>query len=109
MVAVSARMRAVKNRIERCASERSPVLVLGETGTGKTLAAHLIHDASVRSKGPLIAVNCRQLAPENAAELILGAANLSEQEPKERGSGGVHFANGGTLILRDRSRRPCIP
>lgn len=106
LVAVSARMRAIKNRIERCASVRSPVLVLGEPGTGKTLAARLIHEASVRSNGPLIAVSCRKLNPEDAAELILGATNLRESDSDVGGSGGVHFADGGTLILRDLDTLP---
>ena len=54
---------AVNLALARAMAEDDGVLVLGEDGTGKTLAARLIHDRSDRGNGPLIAVNCRDLAP----------------------------------------------
>jgi polyferredoxin len=100
MIAVSARMRGIKRKMERCAGETSPVLVTGEDGTGKTLVSRLIHDGSDRSAGPVIAVNCRELAPGNAAELILGEDLGGCVPDAGHGSGGIHLAHNGTLVLR---------
>lgn len=72
LVAVSAGSKSIQKKINAVAETTGPVLLLGEDGTGKTLAARLIHDSSERGSGPLIAVNCRDLAPGKAAELILG-------------------------------------
>jgi polyferredoxin len=99
-VAVSARSKSIQKRINKAAESNDPVLILGEDGTGKTLAARLIHDRSERKNGPLIAVNCRDLTPGNAAELILGEDLGGSLPTADHSSGGVHLANGGTLVLR---------
>ncbi|MDX2437815.1 MAG: sigma 54-interacting transcriptional regulator, partial [Acidobacteriota bacterium] len=100
LIAVSPRMKAIKKKIDDCAGKRSPVLITGEDGTGKTQMARLIHDRSARSEGPLIAVNCHDLSPHHAAELILGD-NLGGRLPtRDRTSGGIHLAHQGTLVLR---------
>jgi len=100
LVAVSARMQAVAKAIERYAESAEPVLVAGDDGTGKTLVARLIHDASARRNGPLIAVGCRELGTEHAAELILGDDLGGLLPSKGHSSGGIHIAHGGTLVLR---------
>ncbi len=100
LIAVSPRMKAIQGRITTCSEHREPVLVLGEDGTGKTLVARLIHDGSPRSKGPLIAVNCRELTAENAAELILGEDLGGRLPRRQHVSGGIHLAHNGTLVLR---------
>jgi CRP-like cAMP-binding protein len=100
LIAASPRMKAIKKKVEKCAESDHPMLVLGEDGTGKTLIARLIHDDSARSKGPLIAVNCRELAPGHAAELILGEDLGGRLPVGERASGGIHLAHGGTIVLR---------
>lgn len=101
LVAESARMRAVKTKIERCGQQTTTVLVTGEDGTGKTLAARLIHDASPRASGALIAVNCRDLSPGHAGELIFGEDLGGRLSASSHGRGGIHLAHGGTLVLRD--------
>jgi transcriptional regulator with AAA-type ATPase domain len=93
-------MKAIKKKVEKCAESDDPMLVLGEDGTGKTLIARLIHDGSARSTGPLIAVNCRELAPGHAAELILGEDLGGRLPAGERVSGGIHLAHAGTIVLR---------
>lgn len=100
MVAVSARMRAVAKKVDQAAAADGPVLVLGEDGTGRTLAARLIHSGSTRASGPLIAVNCRDLAPGHAAELILGDDLGGAFAGSAHSSGGLHLAHEGTLVLR---------
>jgi transcriptional regulator with AAA-type ATPase domain len=100
LVAASPRMKAIKKKVAEFAESDDPVLVLGEDGTGKTLIARLIHDGSPRSQGPLIAVNCRELAAGHAAELILGEDLGGRLPAGERASGGIHLAHGGTIVLR---------
>ncbi len=100
LLATSARMRAVNARIERCAASRRPVLIVGEPGTGKTLAARRLHELSARAAGPVIAVDCSRLGPDRAGELILGSRGEGE-EGAQRRNGGIHLAHGGTLVLRN--------
>jgi transcriptional regulator with AAA-type ATPase domain/polyferredoxin len=100
MIAVSPRMKAVKRKIEELAQGNDAVMLIGEEGTGKTLAARMMHDASPRSSGPLIAVNCSGLRQGHAAELILGEDLGGRLPTGRRSSGGVHLAHGGTLVLR---------
>jgi len=104
MVAASARARAIQKKITQSAQSVTPVLILGEDGTGKTLTARLIHDDSDRGSGPLIAVNCRDLTPGKAAELILGEDLGGSLPTGDHGSGGVQLAHGGTLVLRGVDR-----
>ena len=100
LIAVSPRMKTIRKKVVELAALGSPVLIAGEDGTGKTQIARLIHDGSARSKGPLIAVNCHDLSPGNAAELILGEDLGGRLPTGDRSSGGIHLAHGGTLVLR---------
>jgi transcriptional regulator with AAA-type ATPase domain len=100
LVAASPRMKAIKKKVASFSESDEPALILGEDGTGKTLIARLIHDGSSRSPGPLIAVNCRELTPGHAAELILGEDLGGRLPAGERASGGIHLAHGGTIVLR---------
>ncbi|MGQ0641032.1 MAG: sigma-54-dependent transcriptional regulator [Gemmatimonadaceae bacterium] len=62
LVGRSAAMRAVMASITRVATTDATVLITGETGTGKELVARAVHNASARSDGPFVAVNCAGLA-----------------------------------------------
>jgi len=84
---------------ERVASSDLPILILGETGTGKEVLAHLLHDGGRRASGTFVPVNCAAL-PEGLAESLLfghrrGSFTGAEQD--ERGL--IREANGGTLFL----------
>jgi transcriptional regulator with PAS, ATPase and Fis domain len=76
-----------------------PVLLLGETGTGKTMIAQRIHDSSSRKGGPFVEVNCSAI-PENLAESELfghvKGAFTGADKPR---SGKFRAAQGGTLFL----------
>jgi CRP-like cAMP-binding protein/polyferredoxin len=100
MIGNSARMRAVITRIERAAETREPVLISGEVGTGKLLAARIIHAESVRESAPLIAVDCRELSPRDANTLLFGTAAASNADLSAERFGALHLAHGGTLVLR---------
>jgi len=77
-----------------------PILVMGETGTGKELLAQAIHNDSPRSKGPFIAVNCASI-PETLIESeLFGYEDGAFTGARKKGSiGKILQANGGTLCL----------
>ena len=100
LIAASPRMKSIRKKIPSYGELQLPTLITGEDGTGKTQIARLIHDASPRSDGPLIAVNCHDLTPGHAAELILGEDLGGRLPTGDHGSGGIHLAHGGTLVLR---------
>ncbi len=100
MIGNSARMRAVGKRIEEAATSRRPVLITGEFGTGKLLAARMIHAASRRSNAPLIAVDCRELSVRDANRLLFGTGKASDAELSAERFGALHLAHGGSLVLR---------
>jgi DNA-binding NtrC family response regulator len=92
-------MLRVQQLIEKIAPTDSNVLILGETGTGKELAARRVHDLSRRAQMPFVAVNCGAL-PENLVESELfghrkGAFTGADSTRK----GLIEVANGGTLFL----------
>src|SRR5471030_1541260 len=70
LVGESREMRQVSHIIRMVGSRRATVLITGETGTGKELAARALHMAGTRSGGPMVAVNCSAL-PENLLEAEL--------------------------------------
>jgi arginine utilization regulatory protein len=92
-------------KAKRAAQTKSPVLVVGETGTGKELFVQSIHSASGRVKGPFIVQNCAAI-PSTLLEGILfgtvkGAFTGSEDRP-----GLFELADGGTLFLDEIQSMP---
>ena len=85
--------------VERVAGLDSPVLLLGETGTGKDVVAHALHRSSVRAEGPFIRVNCGAV-PESLLDSELfghekGAFTGAEKQKRGR----FERAQGGTIFL----------
>ncbi len=99
-VGVSPKCIAVKDKARRAARAGSPVLILGETGTGKELLAHAIHAASPRATGPFVAVNIAAI-PETLLESeFFGVAPGAYTGAERKGrSGKFELAQGGTLFL----------
>jgi PAS domain S-box-containing protein len=93
-------MQAVRDRALQCAAVDSPVLLLGETGTGKNVFAKLIHEASARYAGPFYVVNCGAI-PEGLLEAeLFGYAKGAFTGADPRGKVGlIDLANAGTLML----------
>ena len=97
----------VKRQARRAAQSNSPVLLLGETGTGKELLAHGIHAASSRANGPLVSINIAAV-PDTLLEaeffgVAPGAYTGAERKGRE---GKFKLADGGTLFLDEIGDMP---
>jgi len=106
-VGVSPAMQALNKMIRKVAPSRASVLLLGESGTGKTLTARIIHELSHRRRNPFAKVNCAAL-PENLIESELfghekgaftGATQLKKGRLEEADSGTVFLDEVGELPL----------
>ncbi|GIZ11796.1 sigma-54-dependent Fis family transcriptional regulator [Pseudomonas sp. NCCP-436] len=97
----------VKRRARRSAASESPVLLLGETGTGKELLAHAIHSASPRAHRPFVSVNCAAI-PESLLEAeFFGTAPGAFTGADRKGRPGkLQIAQGGTLFLDEIGDMP---
>ncbi|SHM63812.1 Transcriptional regulator containing PAS, AAA-type ATPase, and DNA-binding Fis domains [Pseudomonas asturiensis] len=97
----------VKRRARRSASTQSPVLLLGETGTGKELLAHAIHNASPRANKPFVSINSAAI-PETLLEAeFFGTAPGAFTGADRKGRPGkLKIAQGGTLFLDEIGDMP---
>jgi DNA-binding NtrC family response regulator len=99
LVGRSRAFRLVFEQIERAAGSDVPVLLYGETGTGKDLAAHAIHEMSARKKGPFITIHVSQL-PKDKIELELAGARAGARaDAAQEKPGAFEQAHGGTLFI----------
>jgi two-component system, NtrC family, response regulator AtoC len=99
IVGASAAMQTVYKLIGRVAASNAPVLITGETGTGKELVAETIHLNSPRHRGPLIRVNCAAL-PETLLESeLFGHEKGAFTGAVARRKGRFELADGGTIFL----------
>jgi|CXWL01.1.fsa_nt_gi two-component system nitrogen regulation response regulator GlnG len=92
--------------IRRAAGLVAPVLLRGETGTGKELVAHAIHQASARRGGPYLVLNLGAVPPSLAASELFGAARGSFTGADRRREGYFERADGGTLFLDEVGEAP---
>lgn len=99
MLGQSRALQEVFQLIEDVAPTDSTVLITGETGTGKGLAAKAIHSQSQRCDGPFVAVNCGAF-PEHLLESeLFGHQKGAFTDAKTSKVGRLELANGGTLFL----------
>jgi arginine utilization regulatory protein len=98
IIGISDIMLELKKNALTVASSPSPIMVYGETGTGKELLLHAIHNASSRKGKPFIAQNCAAL-PETLLESILFGTIRGSFTGAETRPGLFEIANGGTLFL----------
>ncbi|WP_243366410.1 sigma-54-dependent transcriptional regulator [Fundidesulfovibrio soli] len=97
-------------QLEKCIQEMSQaarsnvsVLVYGETGVGKDLFAHALHENSAVSKGPFIIVDCASLHPSIASRELFGHKKGSFTSAITTNQGLIQQAHGGTLFLDEIS------
>jgi transcriptional regulator with PAS, ATPase and Fis domain len=107
LIGDSATFLAVKKLAERISGSQSSVLLMGESGTGKEIFAHAIHNNSMRSSLPFVAINCSSI-PEHLLESeLFGYEDGAFTGAKKGGKKGqFEIANNGTLFLDEIGDMP---
>ncbi len=95
----SAAMRRVNKEIQQYATTDAAVLITGETGTGKELAAAAVHRRSLCAKGPFVAVNCAGLPASLVSSELFGHEKGAFTGAHQRKVGRIEAARGGTVFL----------
>lgn len=95
---------AVRGQIERVAPTNSRVLITGPAGSGKEIAARMVHARSRRGAGPFIALNCATLAPNRFEEELFGIEG--QADGVMRRTGVLERAHKGTLLLDEVADMP---
>lgn len=106
LIGQSAAIVAVRAAIRSLAAADLDVLIEGETGTGKDLAALLLHRLGDRRARPFIAVNCAALSEANAAIELFGHAADSVPHTRLSRVGAIATSHGGTLLLDEIDALP---
>jgi DNA-binding NtrC family response regulator len=96
----------LKSQITRVAPSNAPVLIQGETGSGKEVVARLLHDLSRRANGPFIAVNCGSVSRELLESELFGHEKGSFTGATTAKIGLITAAEGGTLFLDEIGEMP---
>ena len=99
LLAVSSQMQAIVAQARRFSSANVPVLILGETGTGKELLARLVHRSSPRRNGPFLAVNCAAIPSSLMEAELFGHEKGAFTGATGERLGLFEAAAGGTLFL----------
>ena len=92
-------MTELADRVEQVAAGDAPVLLQGETGTGKGWLAQRIHDRSARAQGPFVELNCSGLSEAFLEAELFGEENDALTERGVPRKGVLESADGGTLLL----------
>ncbi len=95
----SSQMRQVYDQVTQVARSNSTVLLRGESGTGKELIANAIHYNSLRSKRPLVKINCSAVPPAMLEAELFGYEKGAIDGAVQRKKGYVETADGGTLFI----------
>jgi two-component system nitrogen regulation response regulator GlnG len=106
LVGESEAMERVYADVHRVADLDVPVLIRGETGSGKELVAHAIHQMGARSSRPLVAVNMGAVAPSTAASELFGHVRGAFTGAAADHDGHFVRAEGGTLFLDEIGETP---
>jgi DNA-binding NtrC family response regulator len=103
MIGAGAAMSALRERIERVADSHSTVLITGESGSGKEVAARQIHELSPRREAPFLAINCAALSTSLLESELFGHERGAFTGADRLRKGRFELADGGTLLLDEIS------
>jgi len=106
IVGVDSGLRHVMERVELVARIDPPVLIFGETGSGKEVIARAIHSRSKRSAGPFLRVNCGAIPPELIDSELFGHERGSFTGAIDTRKGWFERADGGTLFMDEIGELP---
>lgn len=100
-------MRTVLKKVEQFSKFDTTILITGESGTGKTLLAKIIHDLSIRNNSNFIAINCAAIPSELLESELFGYAPGAFTGASKMGKAGIfELASKGTLFLDEISELP---
>ena len=99
-------LKLVMSRVQQVAAMESPVLILGETGTGKDMIAHAIHNSSSRSKGPFVSINCGAIPDSLIDSELFGHEKGAFTGALSQKRGRFERANKGTVFLDEIGELP---
>lgn len=102
----STAMRSIESELQRVKDISTPVLLLGETGVGKEVAARQLHDSSMRRDLPFIVVSCATIPVERAESAMFGHERGAVAGFRNAHVGLVEEAGSGTLFLDEVSALP---
>ena len=97
LIGVSPAINVVRQAIDKVAPTNSRILISGPPGSGKEVAARLIHKKSLRANGPFVALNCATMAPERMEKELFGIETSSNGDAGKVGT--FEQAHNGTLFL----------
>ncbi len=106
MAGHSPAMNRLRQQIRKMAATDAPVLIGGESGSGKELAAQAIHQCSLRSGQPFVAVNCGAIAPTLIQSELFGHERGAFTGATTARQGLIEAANGGTIFLDEVADLP---
>src|SRR5215467_1265071 len=98
MIGRSEAFRAVQALIDKVAVFAAPLLIEGETGTGKELAARAVHYTGVRREGPFVPVNCGAIPDQLIENELFGHRRGAFTDARDDQAGLVVLAHTGTLF-----------
>lgn len=99
-------LKQVMTQVRRVAETNATVLIHGESGTGKELIARAVHDNSLRSQGPFVAINCGAIPFTLMESELFGHERGAFTDAKEAKAGTFERADGGTLFLDEVGELP---
>ncbi|MEM8756184.1 MAG: sigma-54 dependent transcriptional regulator [Planctomycetota bacterium] len=106
LVGSSSAMRRVREQVAAVADSQGTVMVVGESGSGKEMVARAVHEASSRSAGPFLAVNCAALSESLLESELFGHEKGAFTGADTLRKGRFELADGGTLLLDEVSEIP---
>ena len=106
MVGVSPALQQAKGVIEKSAPTNSRIFISGPSGSGKGLAARLLHQRSPRAEAPFVEINCSLYSPDEVLVVLFGRETREKAGTLRTEVGALEKAHGGTLYLSEVAALP---